>query len=307
MSEADVSNDDPRALLEPISRALHGGNVAEGRRLAEAALARGFEHPLLLNLRALSHDEAGRHEEALTDLRRAHVLAPNDFAVLNALGLACTRTDRFAEAVDGFDKALRIRPDFAPAWFNRGWALERQGEVAEAAGSYHRATEFDPKHALAWAHSAWLAASRGDAGVARADAERSLSLQPDIPLAHLALASVELREPAAAEQRLRGLLAQADLDPSHRALALSLLGDALDREDQPAAAFEAYGEGNRLLRTLAAPRFAAPGQESAADALRWMLRWAEDVDGAIWRSNVSEAPSRGGGLAQLDRRQRQVG
>jgi tetratricopeptide (TPR) repeat protein len=294
MSTAGVSSDERRALLESISRALQAGDIAEGRRLSEQALGQGLEHPLFLNLRALGHDEAGRHEDALQDLRRAHFLAPDDFAILNALGLACARTDRFAEAVACYDKALAIRPDFAPAWYNRGWSLERQGEMADAARSYDKATELDPKHAHAWANTAWLAAGRGDAVTARAAAERSLGLQPDIALADLALAAVELDDPASAEQRLRGLLARPDLDASHRALALSQLGDALDRQDRPGPAFEAYDEGNRVFRAIAAPRYEAPGQETAADALGWMLQWAEDLDGAVWRSNVAEAPSQAG-------------
>jgi tetratricopeptide (TPR) repeat protein len=105
---------DHRALLEGVSGALQKGDVREARALAEQALAQGLEHGTLYSLRAVGHTEAGRHDEALKDLRKAHFLAPNDFAVLNALGLACVRTDRLSEALACYDKALAINPDFAP-------------------------------------------------------------------------------------------------------------------------------------------------------------------------------------------------
>jgi len=68
-SPADQARADNRALLEGVSDALRKGDVREARRLAELALAQGLEHPTLLSLRAVGHTEAGRHEEALNDLR----------------------------------------------------------------------------------------------------------------------------------------------------------------------------------------------------------------------------------------------
>lgn len=281
-SAADVRDARRREMLEGVSRALQAREMQEARRLAELAIADGLEHPLLFNLRAIGHEEAGRNEEALKDLRKAHFLAPNDFAVLNALGLACARTGRLAEAVGCYERALGIRADFAPAWFNRGWALERLGEVGQAAECYRKATELEPRHVEAWGGAAWLAARRGDVEGAKAAALRALELRPDCATATLALAAVEMDRPEDAEGRLRTLLERPTLDASERALALGELGDALDAQDQTHEAFESYRESNTVFRSIGAPMFAAPGQETAADALGWLIAWADALDPAAW-------------------------
>jgi tetratricopeptide (TPR) repeat protein len=264
--------------LDEVSAAVRAGDLAAARRLAGEALVRGEEHPLLLNLRALDHEEAGRLDAALADLVRAHALAPQDFSILNALGLCLARMGRAEEALGRFEAALAIRPDFAPAWFNKAAALEQTGEVAAAAEAYARSAELEPRNAQAFANLAWLAARRGDDVATRDAADRALALHPANATAALALASVELADPAAAERRLRGLLNRSDLGAYDRAIALGLLGDALDALDRPPEAFAAYAEGNDLLRAEAGPRF--DGAASVADVLRWIVPWTETIQPA---------------------------
>src|SRR5579872_3890590 len=279
--------------LQRVVACIRTDDMAGARRLAREALARGCEHPLFLNLRALELEEQGRLEEALADLRRAHVLAPADFGVLNACGLCLGRMERLEEAVRCFDQALVLQPKFTPAWFNRGWALERLGELAKSAESYAKAVELKPDHVQAWACLAWLAARRGDAGEARRLAEKALALQPDQPTAILALANAELSEPPAAERRLRDFLARPDLSAYDRGVALGQLGDALDAQDRTAEAFTAYAKGNDVLRAESRPRFEAAGQQTAADSLAWLVEWAQTVDPARRREAGDDAAPAG--------------
>jgi Flp pilus assembly protein TadD len=281
------------ASLERVIAAVKAGNVEEARRLSPAALAEGVEHPLLLNLRALDHEAAGRFEAALVDLRRAHVLAPKDFATLNACGLCLIRLERHEEALACFDQVLALNPDFADGWANRGACLERLGEKAKAASAYGKAVDLNPADARSWANMAFLATRRGDAAVVRNFADRALSLDSGNVTARLALAEAELATPALAEARLRGMLG-GDLHPTERGLAFSLLGDALDALDRPADAFKAYELGNRQFRDTAHAQFEAPGQETLWTTLAVLNRWAAGPRG-VWPGGAESArPGEGG-------------
>jgi len=261
--------------LEAVTAALRAKDVPRAKRLSSEALARRLEHPLFLNLRALDHEEAGRFEQALTDLRRAHVLSPKDFAILNGCGLCLARMDRPEEALQCYDQALALNADFEPGWFNRGWVLERLGEIAKASDSYLKTVALNPNHTLAWATLAHLAARRGDVVATRDYANKALALQPGQPTAILALADMELSDPPVAERRLRGLLARPDLGEFDRAVAWGQLGDVLNAADRPAEAFSAYVAGNDLFLKDARPKFEAPGQPTVAAALAWMAPWAK--------------------------------
>ena len=261
--------------LEAVTAALRARDVPLATKLSGQALSQRLEHPLFLNLRALEHEDAGRFEQALADLRRAHFLSPKDYAILNACGLCLARMARPEEALQCYDQAIALNPDFEPLWFNRGWALEHLGEKRKAAESYLKTVELNPGHVLAWATLAHLASKRGDVAATRAYADKALALQPGEPTAILALADIELSDPPTAERRLRELLGRADLGDYDRAVALGQLGDVLNAADRPADAFVAYQAGNDLFMKDARPRFEAPGQPTVAAAVAWMAPWAQ--------------------------------
>ena len=263
--------------LDAVAVAIRENNLGEAKGLAQSLLADGFEHPILLNLRALHHEDQGRLQDALVDLRRAHVLAPKDYTILNACGLCLARMERLEEALACYDQALAIAANFHPAWFNRGWVLERLGEGARAAESYGKAAELEPANAPAWGSLALLAVRRGDAEGTRTAANRALDLQPDQPAANLALAQIERDNPDAAERRLMNLLSADRLTRFERGLAFSQLGDVLDALDRPTDAFAAYVHGNLLFQVEARAFFETDDAVTIADTLDWLNRWAETV------------------------------
>ncbi len=67
-------------------------------------------------------------------------------------------------------------------------------------------------------------------------AERALAIDPGHPIAITALAAAEfaLGDTAAAEARVRVLLARTDLSLAHRSAAEGLLGDLLDAQGRTA-------------------------------------------------------------------------
>ena len=293
--------DDARsARRQALRRALEAGDQAGATALAIEALKAGDEHPLLLNLRALDHEAHDRLDDALADLRRAQALAPQDFAIANALGLCLARQNRMSDAVAAFDQAIAINPDFAPAHFNRGWALEPLGDLAEARRSYERAVALRPDDAQALANLATLNARRGAFAAAAETAERALQLAPGLPTAENALAAAALGEGRAgdAKTRLEALLARPDVGPIDRAVGEGQLGDAYDALGDPAAAFAAYTRSNQGLRALNAPQFAAPGLPTVSDMLEWLIAYFEKASPAVWAPRQGAGGAGGGGETQ---------
>ena len=58
--------------------------------------------------------------------------------------MALAELHRHAEAIAGFDRAIALRPNHAPSWFNRGNTLQTMGRHAEAIESYQRALTLSP-------------------------------------------------------------------------------------------------------------------------------------------------------------------
>jgi len=287
--------EDDRATLNAVLSAAQSGEHAAAARLAEAALARGLEHPLLLNVAALRLEQAGRLAEAEELLRRAVIMAPDDLGSINALGLCLLRLERPADALEQFDALIALNPNLPFAHVSRGNSLRALGAVRDAEASYQRALAIDPNQGLALAGLAQIAANRGMYHQARRWAGKALELMPGFPDAVMSLASAELgdRQPLPAEARIRALLGDERLTPLERAYANGLLGDILDALDRPPDAMAAYRECNQELQRVYGDRFAG---SKALEHVRGMIRYFQSAPAAAWRI-ASHAPSNHGGAA----------
>jgi tetratricopeptide (TPR) repeat protein len=280
---------DDQAMLRAVHEAARSGNHAHAGTLAEAALAAGLEHPLLLNVAALMLEQQGRIAEALELLERAVRLAPSDLGSRNALGLCLLQLERPREALEQFETILKANPGAPYAHASHGNAQVMLGEIAAAETSFRRALEIEPGHAIALAGLGHIASSRGDYPAAHAWAEKALEGMPGFPGAVMTLAAADLhqRRASEAEGGLRALLDDERLTELERAYATGLLGDSLDAQSRPAEAFAAYGACNEALDRLYADRYS---DERALDYARVMLRYFERAKPEAWKSRPAVGP-----------------
>lgn len=76
-------------------------------------------------------------------------LKPEDY--LNR-GFDLYNKGKYKLALEAFDKAIELKPDYAEAWNNKGWALSALGRNEEALKAYDKAIELKPDFALAWSN-----------------------------------------------------------------------------------------------------------------------------------------------------------
>ena len=285
MSNSEQIHPDLGPALQEVEAALQARELERAAVLAEAAVAQGIEHPLLLNLAALRLEGQGRLEEAFERLRRALELAPSDVFVLSALGQNLDRQGRRDAALRAFDAALSIDPDFPQAHHNRAQTLQALGDFAGAREGFERAASLSAIYADPLGGLATLDVRQGDIPAARGHAERALAIDPAHAVARVALANAELSEGAAqaAERRLRALLEDPALAAIDRPAVACLLGDALDSQGRTWEAFDAYGAGKAEAERLHAPQFAPrAGRPTALEQARALKDYVDAADAGTW-------------------------
>jgi tetratricopeptide (TPR) repeat protein len=77
------------------------------------------------------------------------------------LGDALRQRERFAEALDAYGEAVRLKPAWAEAHLNRGVTLAALGRIGEAIGAYEKALSIDPGIPAAHYNVAVLLANQG--------------------------------------------------------------------------------------------------------------------------------------------------
>jgi tetratricopeptide (TPR) repeat protein len=279
------------AAFAAIRAAVEAQDYDRAGELAEAALASGLEHPVVLNLAALKAENEQRYDDALRLLERAVALAPTDAAAHNALGLSLRQVERHAEALPWFDRAIALAPAFAGAHTARGATLEALGRLTEADAAFRAALALQPDNLGAVAGRANLMSRRGAHAEARPLATQVLAVQPGYPDAVTVLAAADLAEgdAPAAQARLEALIADPRLTPQQLALAHGLLGDVLDAQDRAPEAFTAYTACNMgQWRTYATGFGAKP---TALEFAQGMIARLDDIPAAAWRTDGAPLPA----------------
>ena len=66
------------------------------------------------------------------------------------MGNALSAQGKLEEAIEAYNKALAIKPDYAEAYYNMGIALQDQGKLEEAIEAYNKALAIKPDYAEAY-------------------------------------------------------------------------------------------------------------------------------------------------------------
>jgi tetratricopeptide (TPR) repeat protein len=80
---------------------------------------------------------------------------------LNAKAIALGDSNRLQEAIQCYDKALEIDPQFLEAWVGKGAAIGALGNPDKAIQCYDKALEIDPRYAKAWRNKGTTLAAVG--------------------------------------------------------------------------------------------------------------------------------------------------
>ena len=295
MSGTAISGTELQRALREAERLLRAGNLPAAMRLADEAVGNGAVHPNLLVLAAYHQRDTGNGQRALALAEQARQISPRDVDVLNALGNCLVHLGRCREALKPFDAALRQAPHAYLVRYNKAAALEELQELERARVEFERVVESRPDHVESLSRLATLAMQRGDPAAARDYAIRALKHDPQHAASHLSLASAELGlgQPEAALARLQSLLRAADLTPRNRSIAYGLKGDALDRLDRVAEAFDAYRESQSIQRAAHMAEFARPDQESSAALADRFIAFFAAADRDIWRAHGRHVEAEG--------------
>lgn len=282
----DLSDD---AVLEAAKVAANAGNYARGAELARTALARGLKVAALHEIIALDLIYKNRSEEAIVELGQGLAMEPSNLRMMTSVGLCLLELERNTEAHDVFLTVLRQDRNLATAHFGFGMALSRMDDLEGARREFKLTVDLDPDHAPALGGLARILQTRGELEAAQAYAERALRIDPGHLEANLTVARAEIgrRAFSEAEARLRQVLGKAAPMSRGAGIGLTLLGDALDGQQEYTGAFEAYTAGNATLRAVFTPIFET-GAESVIDQT---LRIAHGFARTVLPTPAAAAPT----------------
>jgi tetratricopeptide (TPR) repeat protein len=100
-----------------------------------------------LNKKGWALHTLGRYNEAIQFYDRALKINPNYADTWNYKGISFYNLKKYDEAIQAYDRAIRINPNYAYAWNNKGCVFHTLGRYNEAIQFYDRALKINPNFA----------------------------------------------------------------------------------------------------------------------------------------------------------------
>ena len=96
----------------------------------------------------------------------------------NDEGVTNTRDGQYDRAIHNFDRAIRLNPKYAAAYYNRGTAYMRNGDPDRAIDDFGYAISLDPKLDVVFISRGLIYFNRGEYDRAISDFDRAIQLKP---------------------------------------------------------------------------------------------------------------------------------
>ena len=159
----------------------HGPAVATPPAGPRGAEARRTELDRAFDALRTAPDEAGAtFVEGRIRQLWASAATPSVTLLMNR-GIKNMQAQVPAEALEDFDAALTLAPDYAEAWLMRAQAYSRAGDAAAAARDLQEALRLEPRHWMALLTLSAIQDEAGDAAGALRSLRAALALNPKLP------------------------------------------------------------------------------------------------------------------------------
>lgn len=171
-----------------------------------------------------------RSAEAIVCWQKAAEYNPQQFSAeaINDRGSMCAQAGKFAEAIDNYQRAIQIKPDFALGYLNLGTVLQKQGKFDDAIAQFNKTLELKPDCIEAYGKLGNLLIGREKFDEAIAQYQKVIQMQPDAVEAHFNFGTA-LLEQGKIYQAIAAFQKVLELQPNN-AEAYSNLGVAIYRQ-----------------------------------------------------------------------------
>jgi arylsulfatase A-like enzyme/Tfp pilus assembly protein PilF len=177
---------------------------------------------LMIQARELIKDKTNP-DEGLKALREVVTKDPEVIDAWVMIGNEHSRRGEFSSALDAFQRALALNPDYELAVTNMANTYRAMGRDEDALVGYRRVLELDPRSATAHQAIAQIFVDQNKLDEAQAELNRALALQPEMAAARNTLGALLLKrgKPEEGEREIRAALEKnAQLPLAHFNLAL---------------------------------------------------------------------------------------
>lgn len=132
------------------------------------------------NNRGVAYRLKANYGQAIDDFNEALRLEPDYASAFNNRGVAYRNMGDVDHAIADYDQAIRLKPDYLAAYYNRGLALAEKREYGKAIADFTIILRDDPKNPIVLYRRGTVYLNNGDIEAGNADLAEAKAIKPDI-------------------------------------------------------------------------------------------------------------------------------
>jgi predicted O-linked N-acetylglucosamine transferase (SPINDLY family) len=126
---------------------LHkSGRFEEAKKIYEEVLKKNPDNFEIINLLGIISLQLQNYDEAIILINKAININPNHHALYNNLGATYKNLKKYNEAIINFKKAIELNPNYAEAYNNLGSIFKNINQYEEAFKNYIKSIELKPSY-----------------------------------------------------------------------------------------------------------------------------------------------------------------
>jgi predicted TPR repeat methyltransferase len=182
----------------------------------------------------------GKLQQALKQAKTLLQQFPNSSVLYNICGACSKGLGQFDDAIEAYNKAVAIKPDYAEAYNNMGNALREQGQLNAAIAAYKKVLSINPNVPEAYNNMGLAVQEKGKLEEAIKFYHKAIALKANNAEAHYNMGNAfneKIELAAAKDCYIKALYIKPDFAEAHHNL-----GNTLREQGNLAAAIESYAK-----------------------------------------------------------------
>ena len=186
-----------------------------------------------------------KYNEAIQAYNEAIKIDPQNASAWNFKGYALDRQRKYDEAIKAYDRAIEINPQYVNASIHKGIILYHQNKYDEAIQAYDEAIKIDPQNASAWNFKGYALDHQGKHDEAIKAYERAIEIDPRFENAWYKKGAA-LYEQGKYNEAIQAYDEAIKIDPQNASYLWNNKGAALYEQGKYNEAIQAYDEAIKI-------------------------------------------------------------
>ncbi|AXE61829.1 tetratricopeptide repeat protein [Candidatus Thioglobus sp. NP1] len=224
------NQDPPHEFLEPIIDNFNKGKLNKALSDSNKILEK-FPYSIVLhNISGACNAGLMEFDAAITSYREALRIKPDYADAYYNMGIAFKDKGDLESAIESYKEALKIKPNYAAAHYNIGNVLKNRGDLESAIDSYKEALKINPDYAEAYFNIGNILKNQDDLELAIESYKKALKIKPNYADAYYNL-GIALKDVGDLEAAIESYKSSLNIEPKsydayfNMGIALNDVGD----------------------------------------------------------------------------------